>query len=421
MRRLIIAAIMVVTGFFAAACTPVAPEEVPPDPGAASEHSPEETTTPPPPPLPWGPTQDEVDETTAQAAELSDEELAGLVIVARYDGAGAEHAVALMEELHLGGVILFAPNIESLGQVQRVTEAVQGANAGLNRDWPAIVAVDNEGGIVQRLSGQVGPWTTFPPFAAAGEADAQVVQEAMEAMARELRASGLNTNYAPVADVTAPGDAAIGSRSPSHSPERAARAVAAAVEGFAAGGVLSSVKHFPGHGGLTTDSHEALPVQEATTADLEARDLIPFRAGIEAGAPMVMLGHIAVREWDGGAPASLSPVAYDYLRNELGFTGVTITDGLDMGALEGTSGEIAVRAVNAGADILLTPADARGARDGLLGALESGELDRERLEEAAGRVIAMMRHQRHLAEVSGPVGEGDVGSAHEAAQRLAGH
>ena len=135
---------------------------------------------------------------------------------------------------------------------------------------------------------------------------------------------------------------------------------------------------------------------------------------------MIMLGHIAVKDWDEDSPASLSPTAYHYLREELGFTGVTITDGLDMGALEGTSGEIAVLAMNAGADILLTPADARGARDGLLAALESGDLDRERLEEAAGRVMVMMRHQAYLADEAGPVSDDDVGSAREAAEKLGG-
>lgn len=406
------------------ACTPTTPQppgsQLPPEstsPGASEGDSPAPTT---PPPLAWGPTAADVQAAIDQAARLSDAELAGTVIVARYEGTSPQVPAELVADLHLGGVILFGPNVESLPQVQHLAAAVQEAGSDLGRDWPTIIAVDNEGGMVQRLSGRTGPWTTFPPFARAGEADPGTVQAAMAAMARELRASGVNTNYAPVADVTAAGDAAIGARSPSPDPGRAGEAVAAAVRGFTDGGVLPSVKHFPGHGGLTIDSHHALPTQSASTNELARRDLPPFQAGIEAGAPMVMMGHIDVEAWEAGVPASVSAAAYDYLREELSFTGVAITDGLDMGALEGTSAEIAVAAIQAGADILLTPADTRAAHAGLVQALADGQLSRDRLEQAAGRVIAMMRHQSQLAKRSGPVSDEDVGAARQAAAALAG-
>lgn len=407
----------------AAACTPTSPPPPPvssPTGGAGETDPPAPTTPPPPPPLAWGPTADDVEAAIAEAGQLSDEEIAGTVIVARYEGTNPDVPAGLVTELHLGGVILFGPNIESLPQVQGVAAAVQEAGADLGRDWPTIIAVDNEGGQVQRLSSWTGPWTTFPPFARAGDSDAATVTAAMAAMGRELRASGVNTNYAPVADVTGPGDAAIGDRAPSTDTGRAAAAVAAAVRGFTDGGVLPSLKHFPGHGGLTVDSHHALPTQSASVTALQDRDLPPFEAGIEAGAPMVMMGHIDVQAWDEGVPASLSGAAYDYLRDELGFTGVAITDGLDMGALEGTSAQIAVRAIRAGADILLTPADPREAHAGLVQALADGQLSRDRLEQAAGRVIAMMRHQAQLAELSGPVSDEDVGAAGPAAAALDG-
>lgn len=419
---LAIPAMAMAMGLFAAACTSPAPggDPSPTVPTTPSPAPPAATRTQPPPPLAWGPSAGDLEAATEEAAALADEDLAGLVIVARYEGVGTDAPARLLEDLRLGGVILFGPNIEGLTQVQGVGAAVQEAQAGLGRDWPAIVAVDNEGGRVQRLSGRTGPWTTFPPFSVAGRADAPTIEAAMAGMATELRASGINTNYAPVADVTGPGDAAIGDRSPSTDPDAAAEAVAAAVTGFAGGAILASVKHFPGHGGLATDSHDALPIQEATIEELRARDLPPFRAGIDAGVPMVMVGHIDVRAWEEGVPASLSAAAYDHLRTDLGFTGAAITDGLDMGALEGDSGEIAVRAMTAGADILLTPADPRAARDALLAALGSGELPRQRLVEAAGRIITMMRYQEHLAQGAEEVGDDDVGSARAAAQRLAG-
>ena len=429
MRHHLPAVLAVAAGLFCAACTPAgpggpqAPEPDPPSPAPSTDASPSNPPTPSadpePAPLAWGPTRMDLEVATREAAALSDRELAGLIIIARYEGLSADVPAGLIADENLGGVLLFGPNVESLAQVQQVGAAVQEAAETAGRDWPAMIAVDNEGGNVQRLSARTGPWTTFPPFSAAGGADEQVVREAMAALGRELRASAITTNFAPVADVTGPKDAAIGDRSPSSDPDDAAVAVRAAVEGFAEAGVLASIKHFPGHGGLSVDSHEALPAQGASIEELEDRDLIPFRAGIEAGVPMVMLGHINVTAWDEGAPASLSPVAYDYLREELGFTGVAITDGLDMGALGGNSAEIAVRAVKAGADLLLTPADAQAARDGLVEALASGELERERLEEAGGRVIAMLRHQQQLAMDAGPVSDADVGAAKEAAAALA--
>lgn len=420
MRHQLPAVLAVAAGLFCAACTPGTPggPNGPPEPEPDTT-TPAPSTDPDPAPLAWGPTRTDLEAATRDAAALDDEELAGLVIIARYEGVSAEVPADLVTDLHVGGVLLFGPNVEDLAQVQQVGEAAQEAAEAAGRDWPAIVAVDNEGGNVQRLSARTGPWTTFPPFAAAGGADEPVVRAAMAAMGRELRASGITMNFAPVADVTGPDDAAIGDRSPSADPEEAAVAVRAAVEGFAEAGVLASIKHFPGHGDLSTDSHEALPTQSASTEELEDRDLVPFRAGVEAGVPMVMLGHINVTAWDEGAPASLSPAVYDYLRDELGFTGVAITDGLDMGALGGSSAEIAVRAVKAGADLLLTPADAQAARDGLVEALGSGELERERLEEAGGRVIAMLRHQQQLAMDAGPVSDADVGSAKDAAAALA--
>src|SRR5690606_40005700 len=124
---------------------------------------------------------------------------------------------------------------------------------------------------------------------------------------------------------------------------------------------------------------------------------------VEAGAPPVIVGHIAVTDWDPGVPASLSPAAYDYLRSELGFTGVAVTDGLDMGALTATRGpgEIAAEAIAAGADLLLSPADVTAARDGILDALEDGSRDRDRLTDAARRVIALARRPAPLAERAG--------------------
>ncbi len=379
------------------------------------------TSTPSPTPtqepaLAWGPTEADLDAAMADAADLSDAEAAGQVLIARYTGTDPDRAADLVSRYDLAGVILFSENISSDDQVVATADAVQDA-VGRTRDWPGIVSVDDEGGIVQRLNGDVGPWTTFPPLQAAGAAseDPDVISAAYEAMGREQVASGITVDFAPDADVTVgPSDVTIGTRSAGSDPERVADTVVAALQGFAAGGVLTSLKHFPGHGSLNVDSHQSLPVLDTPIADLEQDDLVPFAAGIDAGAPMVMVGHIAVTAWDPGVPASLSPAAYDYLRDDLGFTGVAITDGLDMGALTAAHGpgEIAALALEAGADLLLSPTDVGAARDGILDALDDGSLSRDRLTEAAGRVIAMQRWQARLAEEAGDPGSpGDAAAA----------
>ncbi|MFV0254507.1 MAG: glycoside hydrolase family 3 N-terminal domain-containing protein [Beutenbergiaceae bacterium] len=418
MRRAL--AVLVAGTLAAGGCAeePNSPISEPEQPAAAATTP--APTQPPEPRLAWGPTEAELQQAMADAAELSDEAAAGQVIVARYDGTEPATAAQLVTDYHLGGVILFSQNIASLDQVSATSAAVQEAVAA-TRQWPAMVAVDNEGGLVQRLSGDVGPWTSYPPLLSAGAAsDApDVITAAYQAMAAELVASGITTNFAPVADVTVgPSDVTIGTRSAGSDPQRVAQVVVAASAGFSAGGVLSSVKHFPGHGSLNVDSHLRLPVLDTPTAELVNRDLVPFAAGVDAGSPMVMVGHIAVTDWDPDVPATLSPAAYSYLRDQLGFTGVAVTDALDMGALTATwsSEQIAVMALNAGADLLLVPGDVAAAHGGIMDALADGTLSRDRLTQAAGRVIAMLRWQRQLAAAATPA---PVGSAGPAAQALA--
>ena len=160
--------------------------------------------------------------------------------------------------------------------------------------------------------------------------------DAARTTALELRQLGFTWVFAPVADVTiGAADPTIGSRSASSDPALAAEATAAAVEGYDAAGLVSTTKHFPGHGGATSDSHDVMPVLEATLEALEARDLRPFEAAVAAHAPAVMVSHLDVEALAPGTPASLAAAVYDYLRDDLGFEGVTITDSLGMGAVTG--------------------------------------------------------------------------------------
>lgn len=406
-----------VTVLLAAGCA--APSDPATAPGGSDPSGPAATAQPdgsedaavatdPDEPLGWGPTVGELDEARELVATYSSEQLAGQVIVGRYAGTDPEVPARLVRDLHLAGVCVTADNVLDEAQVLATTAAVSEAVAESGRDFPAVIGVDEEGGTVAHLRGVA---TTFPAFAAAGAAidnagrrGRVAVKDAAYATGMELRALGFTWVYAPVADVTiGAADVTIGSRSPSTDPDLAGAAVKQAVTGYDRSGTVSTTKHFPGHGGATADSHLTLPVLTETLAELEARDLPPFEKAIEAGAPSVMIGHLDVQALAPGTPSSIAPETYAYLREELGFGGVAITDSLGMGAVAGIPA-LAVKALEAGADLLLMPADTRRTHATVTAALEDGTLDRARVEEAAARVVALQRWQARIA-AERPVGE----------------
>ncbi len=336
----------------------------------------------------WGPSRADLDRAARRTAGMSVPELAGQVIVARWTGTAPP--TDLVRRLHLGGVVVFSENVSSTGQLRSATRALQ---RGVDRPWPVMVAVDQEGGTVARVRGDA---TGFPAFMSTGAAgQPALTRRAYAASGRELRGLGVNVDLAPDADVTAgPADPVIGSRSPGSDPDVVARQVVAAARGFADAGVAPVVKHFPGHGSLTTDSHVALPVQRRGVDALARTDWRPFRAAVEAGLPAVMTGHIALAEVDPGVPASLSrPVVTGLLRERLGFEGVVMSDALDMAAVAGRRTP-AVQVLRAGADVVLMPPDPAATRTAIVRAVREGRLGRDRLRQAAARTIALMEQQR---------------------------
>lgn len=341
----------------------------------------------------WGPTASEIERARELVAGLSLRERAGQVVVARY--AGTTPPSRLVNRLHLGGVVMFSDNVRSTGQVRASNRTLQRSARADGRRFPVTVAVDQEGGLVERVT----TGTRFPAFMTAGAAgDARLTRAASRASGAELAGLGFTTDYAPVADVTVGrGDVAIGSRSVGSRPAEVAEHAVAAAEGYRSAGVTPTLKHFPGHGALTADSHLTLPTQRRSAAELERTDYVPFRAGIDAGLPSVMVGHIDVRAVDPGVPASLSrAVITGELRDRLGFDGLVVTDALDMQAVAQrfASGRAAVRALAAGADVVLMPPSPRDARDGIVRAVRSGRLSSERLVQAATRQVALLLHQR---------------------------
>jgi len=360
---------------------------------------PSPSVVPPEPPvlLTWGVTEEDLADARATAAAMTVEEVAGQVVVASFRGQDPAAAASLLAEQHLAGVILMAGNIGERGQVLALTSQVQAAQAATGRDWPAVIGVDQEGGAVARL-GTLVP--EMPPFMAAGAVDdAALVRSVYQSQGADVRDLGFTMTFSPVADIaTGLDDPVIRARSAGDRPALVAQTATAATLGFLDAGIIPTLKHFPGHGSVTVDSHVDLPVQTAPVSVLAGWDLVPFAAGVDAGAPVIMMSHVAVPEW-GSEPSTLSPAAYAYLRDALGFDGVIVTDALNMGAVTDRygAGQAAVVALGAGADLLLMPADTEAALAGIVSAVASGELPRERLDEAAARVIALMRAQAEAA------------------------
>ena len=295
--------------------------------------------------------------------------------------------LANVREIAPGGVVLMGRNAGTPSETRKLSRAIREACVESGAALP-FIATDHEGGRVQRLR---DGFTQFPPARELGKLGAQSVSIAGMTAAAELRDAGINLNFAPVCDVpTHREDTVIADRAWSDDSITASLLVAEYVRG-AGTTVLSCAKHFPGHGGVGVDSHKGLPVFEGTRAELGSH-LGPFRAAIAAGVGAIMTGHIAVPALDeSGAPASLSqPLTTGLLRDELNFRGLVVTDDLEMGALKTLdAGEVAVRALQAGNDVLLwchAPDKVRLAQCAILRALESGDLDEARVLDALSRI-----------------------------------
>jgi beta-N-acetylhexosaminidase len=293
----------------------------------------------------------------------------------------------MIRERNIGGVLLFGQNMESEAQTKALTGALQGLSMRTEPSVPLFVAVDQEGGEISSAS-----WVSRQPAAArvGARGDPAQARKIAERMGGELRRAGVNTDLAPVVDTGF--GAAIGTRSYGEDPQLVAEMGVAAVEGFESAGIVSAAKHFPNHGPATSDSHVSLPVVNHDLRTLRSYDLPPFEAAVRTGVPMVMVGHIVYPAIDPNRPASLSPEAIGMLRGELGFDGVVVTDDLAMtGATGGgTVARAAVKAVKAGADLLIIsspPQQQAAAYDAVVGAVESGEIPRERLEASVKRVL----------------------------------
>ena len=275
-----------------------------------------------------------------------------------------------VQQLGVGSLVVFESEVESLPRVLNELQDLAKV--------PLLVSADLERGLSFRVRRGVVPLPYAMAIGASGSEDAARFMG--EVTAREARAVGIHWALAPVADVNNnPQNPVINIRSFGEDPERVGRLSAAFVTGVRSGGMLATVKHFPGHGDTATDSHLHLAQIGGSRARLDAVELQPFRRAIEAGVDSVMLGHIAVPSLDpSGAPATLSqPIATDLLRRDLKFEGLVVTDALEMqGVRAAWTGEAAVRAVQAGADVILLPPQASVAVQAVARAVREGALTR---------------------------------------------
>ena len=293
-----------------------------------------------------------------------------------------DRVAALLEDCPVGGLLVF--NAHWPG-VAHTLNALQGQSR-----FPLLVASDIERGAGQQVAGA----TCYPhamAFGALDEAEAAVADFA-RTTAREARACGIHWAFAPVADINLHAEnPIISTRAFGTEPQAVARLVRAYVAAAREAGLLTSAKHFPGHGRTTTDSHATLPTVSTPRADLVATDLLPFQAAIDAGVESVMTAHVAYSALDeSGVPATLSaPILQEVLRAEMGFTGVVVSDSLLMEGVQGAHADPGTQAaalVQAGVDVLLDPKDPRALVQGLVRAVETGALDPDILDAAAQRV-----------------------------------
>jgi beta-N-acetylhexosaminidase len=319
---------------------------------------------------------------------MSVRSLVGQMFMISMGGTESDYYVEKMiRERNIGGVLLFGYNMESEAQTAALTGALQRLSIKTEPSIPLFIAVDHEGGEISRA-----PWVSRQPAAArvGARGRAAEAREIAERIGEELRRVGVNTDLAPVVDTGF--GAAIGARAYGEDPRLVAEMGAAAVEGFESAGVVSAAKHFPNHGPATSDSHASLPVVDHDRETLRSYDLPPFEAAVEAGVPMVMVGHLLYPAIDPDRPASLSPEAIRMLRGELGFDGVVVTDDLAMAGASGGGppARAAVEAVEAGADLLIIsspPQQQADAYDAVVEAVESGEIPREQVESSVERLL----------------------------------
>ncbi|MDD2370814.1 MAG: glycoside hydrolase family 3 protein [Firmicutes bacterium] len=299
-----------------------------------------------------------------------------------------------LEKYPVGGLIYFSKNIETPNQIRTMISKTQEYSID-SIGIPMFISIDEEGGTVSRLASN----KNFDVKSFGNLNGIKTPQDAYtlgDTIGKYLKDYGFNLNYAPIADVfTNPENIVVKYRAFSSDPNIVADYVAEEIKGLRDNQIITTLKHFPGHGNTTNDSHDGYVFTKKTIEELRACEFIPFEKGIAEGAQIVMMAHISVPNVIGDStPSSFSPVMIQgILRKELGFEGVIITDALNMGAISNkfSSSEASFKAINAGVDLLLMPANFEKAYDGLLEAVNNGEISQERINESVTRILKLKK------------------------------
>ena len=296
----------------------------------------------------------------------------------------------------IGGVVLFPRNFESVKQFHELCHDIHSLRLKMPDKTPLFLSIDMEGGRVQRLK---EPFTVWPPLRKLGDIDNPTLSFLFsQKMGQELRAFGINLNFAPCADIFSnPKNTVIGDRSLGPDPEHVAKHVSAIVRGYIKADVLACVKHFPGHGNTLIDSHDDLPKEDLELKRIEDFEMLPFKRAFKARVEMCMTSHILFTKVDPKYPASLSEIFIQkILKDHCRFRGLVVTDDLDMGALRKhfSVEDIAVQALKAGSDVLLycnEPLSPVRAIEAVIGATAQGVLNKADLESRIKKIQQFKR------------------------------
>lgn len=320
-----------------------------------------------------------------------EQKVAQLLVVGISGTTPGEDGITAIQNYQVGGIILFGRNVSSSRQLTELTNQLK----ALNTDYiPLFLCVDEEGGRVSRMPLEIAD---IPAAYTYGQqSDPSLLKKLGQTLGAECSAFGFNLDFAPVMDVFSdPNNTVIGDRSYGSDPRTVAEASSQVAAGLQDAGIIAAGKHFPGHGDTATDSHLSLPIVNKTKEQWEQNDAIPFQKAIDTGIPIVMVGHILMPQLDPNNPATLSHIMVtDILREEMGFDGVICTDDLTMGAITEAYGigEAAVRAVEAGCDLLLVcheEENLEAVYTALLSAVESGRISEQRLNESVLRILSL--------------------------------
>lgn len=328
-----------------------------------------------------------------QIGEMTLEEKIGQMIVAGVEGTEIDTDISgLISKDKIGGIILYADNISGLKGMVSLVNNLKRANK--DNATPLLISIDQEGGKVNRMPKEFAALPSNKRVGATN--DPSLAAKMGKLLAEQLKATGFNMNFAPVLDVNSnPNNPVIGSRSFGASADLVTRMGIAEMEGIRDANIIPVVKHFPGHGDTSVDSHIELPIVNKTKDQLAKLEWLPFQAAIEQGTDAIMVAHILFPKIDPDKPASLSSVIIgEQLRGTMGYDGVVMTDDLTMGAITKNYGlaEAAFESVQAGTDIVLVAHgydNARLVRDTLMNSVNEGKLTQERIDESVLRILTM--------------------------------